>query len=51
MCLKILARLAMAFMILLACVSDGLVMFVCLKWTMSDSRSLWVDLMWHVCVQ
>ena len=43
--LRTLARSAMAFMILLACVSNGLVMFLCLKCTMSDNRSLWVDLM------
>ena len=45
-----LARLDMAFMILSACGRDGFVMFLCLKCTVSDSRSLWVDLIWHACV-
>ena len=43
--LRTLARSAMVFMILLACVSDGLVMFLCFKCTVSDNLSLWVDLM------
>ena len=40
-----------ACMILLACVSKGLVMFLCLNWTVSNSCLLCVCLMWHTCVQ
>ena len=40
-----------ARMILLACVSKGLVMFLCLNWTVSGSCLLLVSLMWHTCVQ
>ena len=40
-----------ARMILSACVGDGLVMFLCLKWTVSNSRLLLVCSMWHTCVQ
>ena len=47
---RTLARLAIAFMILLACDNNGFVMFLCLKWTVMDNRSLWVDLIWQVCV-
>ena len=46
-----LTRSDMAFMILLACDKDGFVMFFCLKCTVSDNRSLWVDLIWHVVVR
>ena len=49
--LRMLARLAIALMILSACDNDGFVMFLCLKWTVLDKRSLWVDLMWQRCVQ
>jgi len=48
---RTLARSDMAFMILSACNRDGFVMFLCLKCTVSDSCSLWVDLIWHVCVR
>ena len=47
---RTLARSDMAFMILSACNRDGFVMFLCLKCTVLDSRSLWLDLIWHVCV-
>jgi len=48
---RMLARSDMAFMILSVCDRDGFVMFLCLKCTVSDSRSLWVDLIWHTCVR
>ena len=48
---RTLARSDMAFMILSACDRDGFVMFLCLKCTVSDSRLLWVNLIWHVCVR
>ena len=48
---RTLAKSDMAFMILSACDKDGFVMFLCLKWTVSDNLSLWVDLMWQECVQ
>ena len=51
LCFRTLARSDMAFMILSACDRDGFVMFLCLKCTVSDSCSLWVDLIWHVCVR
>jgi len=47
---RTLARLDIAFMILLACDNDGLVMFSCLKWTVLDNLSFWVDLIWQECV-
>ena len=47
---RTLARSDMAFTILSACNRDGFVMFLCLKCTVSDSCSLWVDLIWHACV-
>ena len=47
---RTLARPDMAFMILLACDRDGLVMLLCLKCTVLYRRSLWVGLMWHMCV-
>ena len=40
-----------ARMILSVCVSEGLVMFLCLNWTVSNNLSLLVCLMWHTCVQ
>ena len=40
-----------ARMILSACVSKWLVMFLCLNWTVSDNCLQLVCLMWHMCVQ
>ena len=48
---RTLARLAIAFMILLACDNDRVVMFLCLKQTVSDNHLLLVDLIWQVCVR
>ena len=48
---RTLAKLDMAFMIFSACGNYGFVMFLCLKCTVSDNLSLWVDLMWQECVQ
>jgi hypothetical protein len=47
---RTLARSDMAFMVLSACDRDGLVMCLCLEFTVLDRRSLWVDLMWYMCV-
>ena len=40
-----------AYMILLVCVSEELVMFLCFNWTVSKNCSLLVCLMWHMCVR
>jgi hypothetical protein len=45
--LSMLARDAIAFITLSACVTSVLVMRLCLKWTVSDRQSLLVTLMWQ----